>query len=126
MKKTQQTVQIKDSIKAAVLYMAFEPSLKKWKLAFSNGEKMRTVPIDGRNLDQLQEQIEKAKQRFGVGDDIRMMSCYEGSRDGFWLHRYLLSIGVENVVVDSASSDVNRRKRRAPTGMNKKIQHTGH
>ena len=33
--------------------MAFELSLKKWKLAFSNAEKIRTVTIDARypNLD---------------------------------------------------------------------------
>jgi transposase len=44
-----------------------------------------------------------------------MMSCYEAGRDGFWLHRYLLSCGIDNVVVDSASIEVNRRKRRAKT-----------
>ena len=115
MKKTQETLRIKDSIKAAVLYMAFELSLKKWKLAFSNGEKMRTVTIDARNLAQLQEQIEKARQRFGLEGPIRVVSCYEAGRDGFWLHRYLLSCGIDNVVVDSASIEVNRRKRRAKT-----------
>ena len=44
-----------------------------------------------------------------------MMSCYEAGRDGFWLHRYLLSCEIDNVVVDSASIEVNRRKRRAKT-----------
>ncbi len=62
MKKTQETLRIKDSIKEAVLYMAFELSLKKWKLVFSNGEKMRTVTIDARNLAQLQE--EKVQRGF--------------------------------------------------------------
>jgi hypothetical protein len=66
MKKTQETLRIKDSIKEAILYIAFELSHRKWKLGFSNGEKMRTVTIDARYLDQLQEQIEKAKQRFGL------------------------------------------------------------
>ena len=115
MKKTQETLRIKDNIKEAILYTAFELSLKKWKLAFSNGEKMRMVSIDARNLAQLHEEIDKAKQRFTLGDDIRMMSCYEAGRDGFWLHRYLLSCGIDNVVVDSASIEVNRRKRRAKT-----------
>jgi transposase len=115
MKTTQETLRIKDNIKEAILYTAFELSLKKWKLAFSNGEKMRTVSIDARNLAQLHEEIDKAKQRFALGDDIGMMSCYEAGRDGFWLHRYLLSCGIDNVVVDSASIEVNRRKRRAKT-----------
>ena len=44
-----------------------------------------------------------------------MVSCYEAGRDGFWIHRYLESQGIENLVVDSASLEVNRRKRRAKT-----------
>jgi transposase len=115
MKKTQKTLRSKDSIKEAILYTAFELSNRKWKLAFSTGEKMRTVTIDARDLDQLQEQIDKAKQRFKLGGQMRVVSCYEAGRDGFWLHRYLLSCGIENVVVDSASIEVNRRKRRAKT-----------
>jgi len=73
------------------------------------------VTIEARNLDQLQEEIEKAKERFGLERQRRILSCYEAGRDGFWLHRYLLSCGVENVVVDSASIEVNRRRRRAKT-----------
>ena len=115
MKKTQETLRIKDSIKEAILYIAFELSNLKWKLAFSNGEKMRTVTIEARDLDKLHAEIEKAKQRFGIEGQIRVVSCYEAGRDGFWLHRYLLSCGIENVVVDSASIEVNRRKRRAKT-----------
>jgi transposase len=42
-------------------------------------------------------------------------SCYEAGRDGFWLHRFLESEGVDNVVIDSASIEVNRRRRRAKT-----------
>ncbi len=102
MKKTQETLRIKDSIKEAILYTAFELSLKKWKLAFSNGKKMRTVTIDARNFAQLHEEIDKAKQRFAIGDDIRMMSCYEAGRDGFWLHRYLLGCGIANVPSEDA------------------------
>jgi len=115
MKKTQETLRIKDNTKTAVLYIAFELSHSKWKLGFSNGEKMRTVTIEARDLDQLQEQIDKAKKKFGLEGQIRIVSCYEAGRDGFWLHRYLLSCGIENVVVDSASIEVNRRKRRAKT-----------
>jgi transposase len=115
MKKTQETLRIKDSIKEAILYIAFELSHRKWKLGFSNAEKMRTVTIEARDLDKLHEEIEKAKQRFGLEGQIRVVSCYEAGRDGFWLHRYLLSCGIENVVVDSASIEVNRRKRRAKT-----------
>jgi transposase len=115
MKKTQKTLRNEDTINESILYTAFELSHRKWKLAFSNGEKMRTITIDARDLDQLQVQIEKAKHRFGLEGHIRIVSCYEAGRDGFWLHRYLLSCRIENVVVDSASIEVNRRKRRAKT-----------
>jgi hypothetical protein len=48
-------------------------------------------------------------------EDVRVVSCYEAGRDGFWIHRYLESQGIENLVVDSASLEVSRRKRRAKT-----------
>jgi transposase len=38
-----------------------------------------------------------------------VVSCYEAGLDGFWLHRFFVSKGVENSVVDSASIEVNRR-----------------
>ena len=115
MKKTQETLKKDVSTKTAVLHVAFELSNSKWKLGFSDGNKMRFKSIDARNLEQLKEEIEKAKSRFRLDNDVRIVSCYEAGRDGFWLHRYLLSYGIENVVVDSSSIEVNRRKRRAKT-----------
>jgi len=118
MKKTQETLRKNISTKAAVLHVAFELSNSKWKLGFSDGNKMRFKSIDARNLEQLEEEIEKAKSRFKLDDDVRIVSCYEAGRDGFWLHRYLLSREIDNVVVDSSSIEVNRRKRRAKTDRN--------
>ena len=43
------------------------------------------------------------------------MTCYEAGRDGFWLHRYLARGGIVNRIVDSASIEVNRRRRRTKT-----------
>ena len=99
MKKTQETLRKDVSTKAAVLHVAFELN-SKWKLGFSDGNKMRFKSIDARNLEQLEEEIEKAKNRFRLDNDVRIVSCYEAGRDGFWLHRYLLSHGIGNVVVD--------------------------
>jgi transposase len=115
MKKTQETLRKDVSTKTAVLHVAFELSNSKWKLGFSDGDKMRFKTIVARNLEQLKEEIQKAKSRFRLDNDVRIVSCYEAGRDGFWLHRYLLSHGIENVVVDSSSIEVNRRKRRAKT-----------
>jgi len=115
MKKTQETLRIKDSIKEAILYIAFELSNSKWKLAFSDGSKVRYKTITAGNLAQIQIEIDLAKQKFQMIEDVRVVSCYEAGRDGFWIHRYLESQGIENLVVDSASLEVNRRKRRAKT-----------
>jgi len=40
---------------------------------------------------------------------------YEAGRDGWWLHRWLIEQGIDNIVVDAASIEVNRRARRAKT-----------
>ena len=61
------------------------------------------------------EEIAAAKTRFRLPADAPVVSCYEAGRDGFWVHRYLTSLGVENLVVDSSSIEVNRRARRAKT-----------
>jgi hypothetical protein len=37
MKKTQETLRLIDTTKEAVLYIAFQLSNSKWKLAFSDG-----------------------------------------------------------------------------------------
>lgn len=42
-------------------------------------------------------------------------SCHEAGRDGFSVHRALEQLGLCNLVVDSSSIEVNRRKRRAKT-----------
>lgn len=115
MKKAQETVRMEDTIKAPVLYIAFELSSSKWKLAFSDGSKIRYKALTAGHLAQLQVEIDLTKCKFKMIKDVRMVSCYEAGRDGFWIHRYLESQGIENLVVDSASLEVNRRKRRAKT-----------
>ena len=43
-----------------------------------------------------------------------IMLCYEGY-DAFWLVRFLQASGIECLVVDAASMQLNRRARRAKT-----------
>ena len=102
---------------AIELYLAFELSRKKWKLGFSDGKvpQIREVSIDAGDLQRLQKEIEKAKQRFGLPESARVRSCYEAGREGFWLHRALEQMGINNIVVDASSIEVNRRQRRAKT-----------
>ena len=67
----------------------------------------------GAKLAMLLDEIAKAKQKLRLPEDTPVISCYEAGRDGFWLHRFLAHHRVENLVVDAASIEVNRRKRRA-------------
>jgi transposase len=99
----------------ARLHLAFELSWSQWKLAFTigHGQPARIRSIAARDLVTLLKEIAKAKRRFGLPDDAGIVSCYEAGRDGFWLHRWLTSHGIDNAIVDSASIEVNRRKRRA-------------
>jgi transposase len=88
-----------------------------WKLAFSRGlgESARIRNVVGGDPNGLLREIEQAKRHFGLGKEVWVQSCYEAGRDGFWLHRFLVSHGIENQVVDSSSIEVNRRRRRAKT-----------
>jgi transposase len=97
--------------------MAFELSQTKWMLGFTIGfgQRPRLRTIAARDLAALQAEIPLARARFGLGEDAPVISCYEAGRDGFWLHRYLLSLGVTNLIVDSASIEVNRRAKQAKT-----------
>lgn len=98
-----------------VLYLAFELSWGSWELFFTVGaaQPPRKRGVKARDTLAVAHEIERAKRRFGLPQDAKVISCYEAGRDGFWLHRWLTEVGVENLVVDSASIEVNRRKRRA-------------
>jgi transposase len=99
------------------LYLAFELSKEKWKLAFSIGlgQNPRRRTIDAGDRSALAQEINLAKKRFRLPATARVRSCYEAGRDGFWLHRHLLKTEVENLIVDSSSIEINRRARRAKT-----------
>jgi len=100
-----------------ILYLAFELSEAHWKLGFTIGvgQRPRERNIKSCDLDALREEIRQAKRRFDLPETVRIVSCYEAGRDGFWLHRYLTQEGIENLIVDSSSIEVNRRQRRAKT-----------
>jgi len=96
------------------LYLALELSWSEWKLAFATApaDAPRLRSLRARNTDGIREEIAKAKKRFGLAEDAAVLCCYEAGRDGFWLHRWLTAQGFDNLVVDSASIETNRRQRR--------------
>lgn len=108
-------LQSKDNASSGGLYMAIELSQKKWKLGFSNGERTRIRTVTARDWDNLQAEIELAKQKLKCINDCQVVSCYEAGRDGFWIHRALVADGIENHVLDSASIEVSRRQKKVKT-----------
>lgn len=96
------------------LLLSFELGNNKWLLTFGTGsQNSRRVEIDAGDLKALDAQIALARKKFKLGAEAGLHSCYEAGRDGFWLHRALSARGARNVVIDSSSIEVNRRKRRA-------------
>ena len=108
---------IESTAPSAGMLMAFELGQRSWKLGFTvgMGQRPRVRQIPGGAVDALATEITRAKKRLGLSADAPVTSCYEAGRDGFWLHRYLVAMGVTNYVVDSSSIEVNRRARRAKT-----------
>src|SRR5262245_6960632 len=88
----------------APLYLAFELGWTSWGLAFGTAPALppRRVTIPARDLDSLCREIDRARRRLGLPDDAPVRSYYEAGRDGFWLHRFLASRGVDNAVVDAS------------------------
>lgn len=103
------------TLQQRILYLAMELSNSKWKLFFSNGEKICSKSIAARDLEALSHEIKAAKERLKLSETALVISCYEAGRDGFWIHRHLTAIGVDNMVVDAGSIEVDRRMRRAKT-----------
>jgi transposase len=99
------------------LHMSLELSASTWKLGFADqlGRPPRVRTIDAGNFEKLMAEIKLAKRVFGLDDDAPVASCYEAGRDGFWIHRCLVAVGIESHIVDPASIEVNRKKRRAKT-----------
>lgn len=114
---TTQTPDTKTSAPTACLYMALELSAREWKLGFSDGSatrpRRRTVAAGA--VAEVITEAKAAKKKLRLPDDVAVKSVYEAGRDGFWLHRALVAQGVESIVIDPASLEVDRRARRAKT-----------
>lgn len=99
------------------LYIALELSSKEWKLAMATRptRKPRIVNVTARSALELVDAVETGRERFELDTDCEVRTCHEAGRDGFSVHRLLVGLGYESIVVDAASIEVNRRKRRAKT-----------
>ena len=101
-----------------VIYLALELSRSTWLVALRRLGAEKTVlhRLDGGDttglLAFIAEQRNRAEARLGA--PVEVISCFEAGRDGFWLHRLLLTNGVASHIVEPTSILVSRRARRGP------------
>jgi transposase len=102
------------------IFVSIELSRSTWlitSLSPGGGEKMSRHSVEAGDISSLLERFAvlrtRAKQR--TGNDYPVVSIYEAGLDGFWIHRVLVSEGVDSHIVDAASIAASRRKRRVKT-----------
>jgi transposase len=100
-----------------ILFVGLDLGSRRWKVASTAGmgSSVRHKEIPAGDRVAVEQEVVRAKAKFGLPATGRVVSCYEAGRDGFGPHRLLTTLGVENVVVDAASLEVTRRARRAKT-----------
>src|SRR5919202_2260013 len=106
------------ALSPATLFVALDLSRSSWVVAVHAphaGKVSRHELSPGAEgllalIGRVREQAERA-----LGAPVRVVSCYEAGRDGFWPHRVLLGAGIENRVIYPSSLLVDRRARRAKT-----------
>lgn len=98
------------------LYIAMELSDQKWKVRLGDGyQNPSEYTIGAGDIGSFADKVHRAKRKLKLEGGCEALCCYEAGRDGFWLHRCLEAHGVGNLIVDPASIEVDRRKRRAKT-----------
>ncbi len=101
------------------IYAALELSKNSWLLAIQvpgrNNPSLH--PIKGGDTEGLMARLDAARDRVAkvTGQTPTVTVCYEAGYDGFWLARFLGQRGIECLVMEPASLQVNRRARRVKT-----------
>ena len=102
------------------IFLSLELSRSTWlitSLSPGGGEKMSKHSVEAGAVAGLLGGFalleEKARAR--TGQVFPIIVIQEAGLDGFWIHRVLLSEGIESHVVDAASILTSRRRRRAKT-----------
>src|SRR3954470_19498965 len=102
------------------IFVSLELSRSTWvitSLAPGGGEKMSKHSVRNGDIAALLTRLSqlKEKARIRTGHVFPIIVIEEAGLDGFWIHRVLLTEGIESHVVDPASIATSRRRRRAKT-----------
>jgi len=102
-----------------VIHAALELSKNSWLLAIETSEHNRPSlhHLKGGDSSALMSKLHTACEQFEcrTGNRAKIVLCYEAGYDGFWLARLLENHGIDCLVVDPASLQVDRRARRVKT-----------
>jgi len=102
-----------------IIYAALELSKNSWLLAIQapGRDNPSLHPIKGGDAAGLMAKLDAARHRVAklTGQTPKVTLCYEAGYDGFWLARFLEQRGIECLVMEPASLQVNRRARRVKT-----------
>ena len=103
----------------STLHAALELSKNSWLLAiqFPERDAPSLYPLRGGDAEGLMAKLDAARDRVAkiTGQMPTIILCYEAGYDGFWLARFLEHHGIECLVMEPASLQVNRRARRVKT-----------
>ena len=106
-------------LSANTLHCALELSKKSWLLAiqFPDREQPSLYAIEGGDAEKLLAKLTAARDCWAkVSGALPVITlCYEVGYDAFWLARFLKARGIECLVADPGSLQVNRRGRRVKT-----------
>ena len=104
----------------AAIFVSLELSRAVWvvtSLLPGAAQKMSRHQVQGGDLAGLLGRFAELQRKAHArsGQFARIVVIQEAGLDGFWIHRALVSEGIESYVVDPASIAVSRRHRRAKT-----------
>src|SRR5271163_3382326 len=102
------------------IFISLELSRSTWlvtSLSPGRGEKMSKHSVSAGDIAALLARISELRRKAyaRTGKSFPIIVIQEAGLDGFWIHRVLLSEGIESHVVDAASIATSRRRRRAKT-----------
>ena len=104
------------TLSANTLHCALELSKNSWLLAiqFPDREQPSLHSIEGGNTEKLMAKLMAARDCWAKTSGVLpvITLCYEVGHDAFWLARFLKARGIECLVIDQGSLQVNRRGRR--------------
>ena len=104
----------------SAIFVSLELSRSTWlvtSLSPGRGEKMSKHSVSAGDVGELLARFSEFQRKAcaRTGKSFPIIVVQEAGLDGFWIHRVLLSEGIESHVVDAASIATSRRRRRAKT-----------